>query len=356
MIIKTMKHLNIRLPILVLVLIAVACKPTQLSVQPSDGSADAAPAEEPEYEGPASQDLSYTETLPGTDISFVMASIPAGSFTLGSPSSEAHRDEDEGPQVTVDVDAFWMMSTEATWDLFEQFIDLDKSALIDYGSDPVRTLADAVTRPSTPYLDPSFGMGKYGFPAISMTQYAALTFCKWLSTVTGRFYRLPTEVEWEYACRAGSSTAYHFGDDASLLDEYAWYWDNCGDKYHEVGTKKPNSWGLYDMHGNVSEWTMDQYQADFYENLEDGAKNPWRIPTALYPRTVRGGSWADDPEALRSANRIESLRDWQKRDPQIPKSFWWNTDAPFLGFRIVRPKKEMTKEQIEEFFSMALDE
>ena len=207
-----------------------------------------------------------------------------------------------------------------------------------------------------PILIPVFGMGKYGFPAISMTQYSALTFCKWLSKVTGKFYRLPTEAEWEYACRAGSSTAYHFGDEVDQLGDYAWYWDNCEDKYHKVGSKKPNQWGLYDMHGNVAEWTMDQYQADYYASLQPGAKNPWRPPTALYPRSVRGGSWEDDPEDLRSARRTESKRDWQKRDPQIPKSFWWNTDAPFLGFRVVRPDKEMTQEEIEEFFSIALDE
>lgn len=298
----------------------------------------------------------YVESVDSTDVSFTMIPIPAGNFSFGSPDDEANRKEDEGPQKDVQLEAFWMMETEMTWDLFELFIDIDKSAIVGYSSGESKVNADAVTRPSTPYLDPSFGMGKRNYPAISMTQFAALNFCKWLSEVTGKLYRLPTEAEWEYACKAGTTTLYSFGDSLELLDEYGWYWDNSDDKYHEVAQKKPNPWGLYDMHGNVAEWTMDQYQEDYYESIEDGAHNPWRIPTKLHPRAVKGGSWDDDPEALRSSARLMSNLDWQKRDPQIPKSFWWNTDASFLGLRIVRPAKEMTKEEIEEFFSMALDE
>ncbi len=298
----------------------------------------------------------YTESIPSTDVSFDMVAIPEGTFTLGSPESETNREADEGPQVEVAIDAFWIMEKETTWDLFELFIDTEKSALVGYSSEDSKMQADAVTRPSTPYLDPSFGMGKRNFPAISMTQFAALNFCKWLSEVTGKLYRLPTEAEWEYACKAGTATAYSFGDNVELLKEYAWYWDNSDDTYHEVGQKKPNPWGLYDMHGNVAEWTMDQYQEDYYATIEKGAKNPWRMPDSLHPRSVRGGSWDDDPEALRSSARLMSDRKWQKRDPQIPKSFWWNTDAPFLGFRLVSPAKEMSKEEIEEFFNQALDE
>jgi formylglycine-generating enzyme required for sulfatase activity len=190
-----------------------------------------------------------------------------------------------------------------------------------------------------------------------MTQYAALKYAKWLSEKTGKFYRLPTEAEWEYACRAGSETAYSFGDDPSMLPEYAWFYENSNDVYHQVGQKKPNAWGLYDMHGNVSEWTLDQYKADFYATLSENENpNPWVHPTRLHPRTVRGGAYDDDPEALRCADRLQSNLEWKRRDPQIPKSFWWNTDSPFLGFRLVRPARDMSPEEIREFWTITLDE
>jgi formylglycine-generating enzyme required for sulfatase activity len=196
----------------------------------------------------------------------------------------------------------------------------------------------------------SFGMGKSGYPAINMTQYAALSYCRWLTALTGHFYRLPTEAEWEYACRAGTRTAYHFGDDPEQLDEYAWYYDNSNGTYQKIGTKKPNQWGLYDMHGNVAEWTMDQYIPDYYAFEGRPGENPFAAPTTLYPRVVRGGSWDDDPEDLRSATRRGSQPRWKQRDPQLPKSNWWQTDASFLGFRVVRPLKDPTPEEIAIYF------
>jgi formylglycine-generating enzyme required for sulfatase activity len=201
-------------------------------------------------------------------------------------------------------------------------------------------------------------MGKYGYPAGSMTQFAALMFCKWLSLKTGHFYRLPTEAEWEYACRAGTNTAYPFGDDVSELDNFGWYYENSNYTYHKVGEKNPNPWGLYDMLGNVAEWTLDHYFADIYERWQgDDLKNPWSKPQALYPRTVRGGSYDDDADKLRCASRIPSNPEkWKQRDPQIPKSFWWNTDSPFVGFRIVRSFKELTQEEIDNFWGLNLDE
>lgn len=298
----------------------------------------------------------YTEHINGVNVEFNMIPIKGGEFQLGSPSHEAGRDEDEGPKKAVKIEPFWMMESEVTWNLFELFIDKNKSEQIEFSSEKDEIKVDAISRPTVPYLDPSFGMGRDGYPAVSMTQYSALKFCNWLYKVTGHFYRLPTEAEWEYACKAGTETAYYFGNNASLLNEYAWYWDNSEDSYHKVKQKKPNPWGLYDMHGNVSEWVLDQYQEDFYKTIKSGETNPWRRPTELHPRVVKGGSWYDDAEALRSANRIASKRDWQKRDPQIPKSSWWNTDASFLGFRVVRPAKELSHEEIEAFFSLVLNE
>lgn len=302
----------------------------------------------------------YTTTVPGSKISFTMLPIQGGEYLMGSPAEEAHRQEDEGPQVKVNIDPFWMASTETTWDLFEIFVFQDQEKRLAMESGGIESAKipsiDAVSRPTPPYLDMSFGMGKYGYPAICMTQYSAQMFCKWLTAKTGVFYRLPTEAEWEYACRAGTTTAYSFGDDETQLDEYAWHYGNTNGGYEKVGTKKPNPWGLYDMHGNVSEWTLDQYAPEFYASLKDGVQTPSNPPTTLYPRTVRGGSWDDDPEVLRSAARIPSNPQWKQQDPQIPKSNWWHTDARFVGFRIIRPLNPPSEAQIEAFWPEPIED
>jgi formylglycine-generating enzyme required for sulfatase activity len=166
-----------------------------------------------------------------------------------------------------------------------------------------------------------------------------------LSAKTGHYYRLPTEAEWEYACRAGSTTAYCFGNDSKMLDEYAWYFDNADDRYQDVGQKKPNRWGLHDMHGNVSEWVLDGYTPDGYRPTDKLAKSPLAVPTGLYPRVVRGGSWFDDPEMLRSAARVGSDKEWKSQDDGDPPSIWYHTDADTVGFRVVRPLRVPTTEQ-----------
>lgn len=287
---------------------------------------------------------SYVETIPGTRIHFDMVAIPEAEFGMGSEGTEKNHQADEGPVHRVKIDAFWMEKYEITWDEYELFV---------YPGNQV----DGITGPTAPFVDMSFGMGKTGYPAVNMTQYAALSYCKWLTAKTGHFYRLPTEAEWEYACRAGTNTAYSFGDDPALLDEYAWYSKNSKEKYHKIGTKKPNNWGLYDMHGNVAEWTLDQYIPDFYSSFKNKtAINPWAVPTTLYPQSVRGGSWDDDPESLRSAARRGSSPKWKERDPQIPRSNWWNTDASFLGFRIVRPLKQPSPEEIKKYFEKPLED
>jgi formylglycine-generating enzyme required for sulfatase activity len=192
----------------------------------------------------------------------------------------------------------------------------------------------------------SFGFGRGRYPAICMTQHAARKYCEWLSAKTGFYYRLPTEAEWEYACRAGTQSAYSFGENADELDKYGVFIDNSNDQYEEVGTKEPNPWGLYDMHGNVSEWVLDQHDPATYANRGDGeVANPLVIPKTLYPRVVRGGGWDNDAEQLRSAARIASDPSWKEQDPQIPQSIWYHTDALSVGFRIVRPLNEPTEEE-----------
>jgi len=237
------------------------------------------------------------------------------------------------------------------------FPEEEKKKRVLRKSDPaLHVLADAVSRPTTPYVEMSFGMGKKDYPAISMTQHAANTYCKWLSAKMGQFYRLPTEAEWEYACRAGSDTAYSFGNDPEKLGEYAWFADNSGAKYQKIGMKKPNKWGLYDMHGNVLEWCLDQYEPDSYKQFTTAtADNPWLRATKPYPHSARGGSWDDDPLALRSAARRASSSAWKMQDPQLPKSIWYHTDAQFLGFRIIRPLKVPPPEELAKYWNNGVE-
>jgi len=288
----------------------------------------------------------YEQKIPNSPVSFKMIPIPAGSFLMGSPDREPGHKDDEGPVTKVFIDAFWMEEHEVTYDEYVLFQDEER--------DP-EPKPDGITRPSPPYVDFTLGMGKTGgFPANSMSQYGAIMYCKWLYQKTGIFYRLPTEAEWEYACRAGSATAYPFGNNVQELDRYAWWAGNSENKYHAVKLLQPNAWGLYDMLGNVAEWTLDQYRTDYYQQIGRPARNPLQQPEHKYSLTLRGGHFKDGAVALRSAARLPSDRKWNARDPQIPKSKWWNADAPFIGFRIVRPVKQPDAKTAELFYTRLL--
>ena len=194
----------------------------------------------------ASGTKGYKVTIPNTTVSYDMVGVPAGEFLMGSPAVK-----DEQPEHKVTVTAFWMQAHEVTWDEYRLFMFANQAGEIAHKDE----LVDAVSRPTRPYVEMSFGMGINGFPAISMTQHAANKYAEWLSAKTGEFYRLPTEAEWEYACRAGARFVRRH-----RLGDYAWYAANSNGKYQKVETKKPNAWGLYDMLGNVMEWTLDQYE------------------------------------------------------------------------------------------------
>jgi formylglycine-generating enzyme required for sulfatase activity len=301
----------------------------------------------------------YSSKVPKTEAAYHMVAIKGGDFLMGSPDAEPGRQPNEGPQTKVKLSPFWIGKYEVTWDEYEPFmitpVDRYKNGARKDYNPAIHSDVDAVTSPTAPYTEMSFGMGQRGFPAISMTQHGANKYCEWLSAQTGHFYRLPTEAEWEYACRAGTNTAYSFGDDPAQLGQYAWYVDNSEEKYHKVGKKKPNPWGLYDMHGNVMEWTADKYLPDYFKRLPTPAVDPFVRPDSLYPRTVRGGGWASDPEQLRSAFRIGSEAAWQQQDPQLPKSVWYLTDAQWLGFRLVRPKEIPSAEEMYFYWNSSTD-
>jgi formylglycine-generating enzyme required for sulfatase activity len=282
--------------------------------------------EEQAKKAPRAPSKPYKVTVPNTTVTYTLAPVPAGEFMIGSADKP-----DEQPPHKVRVDAFWMQAHEVTWDGYLMFMFADQA------KEPQNpdALVDALSRPTAPHLEMSFGRGNSGFPAISMTQHAANKFAQWLSAKTGEYFRLPTEAEWEYACRAGATA----GVPAASLGDHAWFIKNSpagnfsGGTYHEVGTKKPNAWGLYDMLGNVMEWTLDQYAP----YTAAAAENPWVRATAPYPHAVRGGSWNDEEGRVTCTARVASDPSWKKQDPQLPKSVWYMTDAQWLGFRLVRP-------------------
>lgn len=295
----------------------------------------------------------YDAKIPKTGIPFTMVAIKGGEFLMGSPTAEKDRKDDEGPQVKVKIKPFWMGKCEVTWDEYGPFMITDVGRNKDGSKqkpNPADAITEIVSQPTTPYTEMSFGMGTEGYPAISMTQHAANKYCEWLSAQTGHFYRLPTEQEWEYAARAGTTTTYYWGDDAKQMKDYEWNYDNAPNfQYAKVGQKKPNPWGLYDMLGNVAEWTLGQYKPDYYKTLAtlgDKAGTYFTPSTTPYPHTARGGSFDDDADRCRAAARRPSSPDWKQQDPQLPKSIWYLTDAKFLGFRLVRPLEIPSAEEM----------
>jgi formylglycine-generating enzyme required for sulfatase activity len=234
--------------------------------------------------------------------------MPVSILLVGflAADSDLQHKRGEQPRHKVHVDAFWMQSHEVTWDEYRLFMFANQAGEIALKDQ----LVDAVSRPTRPYVEMSFGMGINGYPAISMTQHAANKYAEWLNARTGEFYRLPAKAEWEYACRAGTTS------DPAQLGDYAWYAANAEGKYQKVATKKPNPWGLYDMLGNVMEWTLDQYGP--YKSGEES--NPWVKSTIAYPQSVRGGSWHDGAAECRCVSRVPSSASWKRQDPQLPKS------------------------------------
>ena len=219
-------------------------------------------------------------------LSLEMESIPTGSFTRGSPKAEKDSDDDERPQHKVSVPAFMIGKypiTQAQWRL-------------------VATLSKIKTDLEP---DPSNFKGE-DRPVEQVSWLDAVEFCRRLSNHTGGEYRLPSEAEWEYACRAGTNTAYSFGDDAAELGDYAWCSKNSESQTHPVGQKQPNAFGLYDMHGNVWEWCADDWHDNYKGAPKDGSiwiKDNKNYEDPETRKLLRGGSWGNDAQDCRSASR-----------------------------------------------------
>lgn len=327
------------------------------------GISDEKPAGGPFVEVDGKFLVPYTVTIPGSDVKFEMIPVPGGSFDYGSGEADSAHREDEGPQVKVTVPPMWVAKTETNWAQYKEYMKL-YAIFKDFESKGERivndnNMADAITAPTELY-EPEFTY-EYGEepeqPAVTMTQYAAQQYTKWLSLLTGEQYRLPTEAEWEYACRAGSTTPFSWGEDAEAIDDFAWYVDNADSGPAAVGTKKPNAFGLHDMHGNVAEWTMNQYTKDGNAWLS-GKENLAAVDTAKWPLTsspcvVRGGSWEMEPEELRSTVRLASDDEvWKEEDPNFPRSPWWFTSDPArgVGFRVFRSYTPLDATMIAKFW------
>ncbi len=306
----------------------------------------------------------FTETIPGTGVSFKMLPIAAGRFTIGSPPTEPGRSPNEGPQRQVELSPFFMSEIQVSWDMYLAFF---RETMSEGRTDAsigvsVRQVdgVDAISGPTPPWGSPDQGWGWGDRPAITMTYHAAETFCRWLSQKTGKTYRLPTEAEWEYAARAGTTTPYFFegsprrftrqtlrnrifGPDTTNINTYVIYELNSLARTQRPESVKANPFGLKNMLGNVWEFCSDYYAEDIYTTYPENAvvKNP-RGPATGTERVIRGGSFKSDAFGVRAATRSHTRHDqWLRTDPQIPKSIWWYSDVNDVGFRVVMEWKPL---------------
>jgi len=305
---------------------------------------------------PVTEFKNFTELIPESAISFNMVAIPGGRFKIGSPAEEPFRKEDEGPVKEVEITPFFMAEIEVTWDEYMAFYIQTAAEGRSTDTEGIRnkvaSATDAISGATPPYGQPDQGWGMGQRPAISFSHHAAETYCRWLSSVTGKNYRLPTEAEWEYACRAGSEGPYPFpGDpkkfektglkaklsknDTTVINTYIIYQGNSPTKTQTPDRVKPNPFGLRNMAGNVAEFCSDWYKADAYADYDDGITDP-KGPETGEEHVIRGGSFLSTADLVRSAARdYTRTESWLRTDPQMPKSMWWYSDCFHVGFRVV---------------------
>jgi formylglycine-generating enzyme required for sulfatase activity len=286
----------------------------------------------------------FTERIPKSPVTFNMIAIPGGTFKMGSPATEPFRKEDEGPVREVDISRFFMAEIEVSWDEYLAFYIQTAGEGRSTDTEGLRkereSKTDAISGATPPYGQPDQGWGLGKRPAISFSFHAAETYCKWLTSVTGKTYRLPTEAEWEYACRAGSTGPYFFpGDsknDTTIINTYIIYKGNSPAKTQTPDKVKPNPFGLRNMAGNVAEFCSDWYQPDAYSRYTEGIIKDPKGPEKGTEHVVRGGSFLSTAGILRSAARdFTKTEVWLKTDPQMPKSIWWYSDCFNVGLRVV---------------------
>ncbi|MEE0690203.1 MAG: SUMF1/EgtB/PvdO family nonheme iron enzyme, partial [Bacteroidaceae bacterium] len=298
----------------------------------------------------------FTETVPTTHMSINMVAIPGGTFEMGSNEGDAYSQADEYPKHKVTVSPFFMAELEITWNQYWAFylqtMSEGRTPPEKIYANNTRPDVDVISGPTPPFGAPDQGWGMGDRPAITMTHYAAQTFCQWLSLKTGKKYRLPTEAEWEYAARGGTDTPYFFegkpgsytnegfwaeffGADTTTINGFAIYANNSKARTQEPTKVMANPFGLKNMLGNVMEYCQDFYAEDAYSKVKDGAVDP-KGPESGEHFVVRGGNYQDDAKDLRCAARRRSdYETWLKTDPQKPKSIWWLSDMKGIGFRVV---------------------
>lgn len=316
------------------------------------------------YKEPAivTEHKDFTETIPNTTVSFNMKAIPGGAFKIGSPEKEPMRNPDEGPQKELKISPFFMAEIEVSWEVYLAFYSATAAEGRSSDTEGTRTTADvdAISGPTPPYGQPDQNWGLGTRPAITISYHSVETFCKWLSQVTGKTYRLPTEAEWEYAARSGSETPFFFegeikdfaekgfigglfGKESDVINKYVVYEKNSKGKTQKPDDIEPNQFGLKNMLGNVAEYCADWYSPEAYSQLSDGAVDP-KGPASGEERVIRGGSFKSGIAGVRSASRnATQTAAWLKTDPQMPKSKWWLSDCNYVGFRIVCEFDEKTK-------------
>ena len=298
----------------------------------------------------------FTEKIPGTSVSFDMIAIPAGEFVIGSNKKEDFRRNDEGPQRKVKISKFFMAKIEVSWEEYLAFFhntssEGRKETVNEEKHDDSEV--DAISGATPPWGAPDQGWGKGQRPAITMSHHAAVTYCRWLSQVTGKKYRLPTEAEWEYAARGGTRTPYYFegepsdyskkgtwnkifGPDTAIIASNVIYDANSEGKTQEPSAVMPNPFGLKNMLGNVYEFCSDYYHPQAYGQYKEEVVIDPKGPAKGREHVVRGGSFKSDASGVRSAARkFTETKKWLQTDPQMPKSIWWYSDCIDVGFRVV---------------------